>query len=158
MSNEDAVHAQPVPTRYALGTRRSARQDATSVGQDTRGIEMATPDGRACLRDVQNVDGINPLPDQDATKSANGDEFARAGVQHEASNKHFGNANADAGNAGLNGLCALGLRRPRQSQRNRTIRVENAQTTRLEMRFHTPSAEIGLPRSKTLLHYPSAQI
>src|SRR6266850_581371 len=71
VSNEGAVHAQPVPKNYPLGTRRSARQDATSVGQDTRGIEMATPDGRACLRDAQNVDGINPLPDQDAAKSAN---------------------------------------------------------------------------------------
>src|SRR5882724_10567797 len=83
---------------------------------------MATPDGRTCIRDTQNVDGINPLSDQDAAKSANGDEFARTGLQHEASNKHSRYANADAGNAGLKGLFASGLRRPRQNLRNRKIR------------------------------------
>ena len=65
---------------------------------------MATANSRAHVRHHQGMDGIDALLDQNAAKSANRDELACSGVQHEAGDCDCGNAGIDGSDEGLKGL------------------------------------------------------
>ena len=47
------------------------------------------------------MDGRHSFPDTDHRAREHGDELARAGVQHEASDQHRRRANSDSGDPGL---------------------------------------------------------
>ena len=54
------------------------------------------------------MDGIGPLPDEDAEEGEYGDEFACAGVQHETSDIDTGSRPDDRGDTGLEKPLSLG--------------------------------------------------
>ena len=64
----------------ALGTRSGARGDAAATGSAARDDASATTNGRAPVRNDQVLDGMDPLPDQDAGARAHRDESARPGL------------------------------------------------------------------------------
>jgi len=50
------------------------------------------------------MDGVDALPDEDAEEGEYGDEFARAGIQHETSDIDTGSSPDDRGDTGLGGV------------------------------------------------------
>jgi len=121
----------------ALGARSGVGGHAGSTGSNSRGLKASAPDRRARLRHAQGVDGLIALPDQDAAAGPHGNEPARAGLQHEASDEDPRNANVDPDHAGVE----VRPPSPLPFTRPATCRF-NAQTARIStcaLRFHTAS-------------------
>ena len=84
---QGAMHDRRLSAHHALGARGGARGDAAAAGSAARDDASATTDGRAPVRHDQALDGLDPLPDQDAGARAHRDEPARPGLQPEASDQ-----------------------------------------------------------------------
>ena len=64
----------------ALGARSGPRGDAAAAGSATGDDASTTTNGRASVRHDQVLDGVDPLPDEDAAARAHRDEPARPGL------------------------------------------------------------------------------
>jgi transposase len=82
--DEATVHEGKVTAHRPLGARRDPGCRSTAAGGCARGHEAARTDRRARVRNAEGLDGIEPLPDQDAAAGTNRDELAGSGLQPEA--------------------------------------------------------------------------
>ncbi len=109
-----AIKAQCTPSPF----RRITRWEHEDVLEKMQRRLDETPEATKWRRQtVEHVfgtlkmwAGATHFLTQNAAQGANRDEFAGPGVQHEASDKDLGNANADRGNEGLKGLFMPGFR------------------------------------------------
>src|SRR6516225_6797302 len=101
LSSAIAVHSSTLSSHHPLGARTRFGGDAKAPGSHARGIKAAAADRRAPVRHLESLDGRNTLPDQNAAQGQNRDEFACAGLQHEACDKPPWNKGATAGDHGV---------------------------------------------------------
>ena len=62
---------------------------------------QTTVNGGASVWHAQNLDGFDPLPDQDTGSGEYRDEFARVGVQHKANDEPHWHETIDRGDKGI---------------------------------------------------------
>jgi transposase len=99
--DEATVHDGQVPAHRSLGARRHPGGRSTAAGGCPRGHEAAKTDCRACVRNAEVLDGIEPLPDQDLAEGANRDELAGSGLQPQAGDQDPRRRAADGGDEGV---------------------------------------------------------
>ena len=89
--------------KLGLEITRVGLEAGTLTQYLTYGLRDAGPpqDGRASLWHNQIMDGIDTLPDQITRSGEYRDEFARAGVQHEANDEHPWHQAPDRGDKGI---------------------------------------------------------
>jgi len=85
----------------ALGAPGATGCNGRGFAKHTRCHADAFKNGGASLRDIKEMDGALPLPDEAAQKRANGDEPACAGVKPPTNDQPYGSHAADRGHTSL---------------------------------------------------------
>src|SRR5580658_10784747 len=98
------MHHGGVSAHCTLGARGGTGGDAGPVGEDAGGGTHPPANCGACVRYAEILDGIHALPDEAIAQRTNRDEFARAGLQLEASDADLRGRTADAGDQGVTAL------------------------------------------------------
>src|SRR5262245_25239343 len=95
-----------------MGTRARARSRAAAPRRQSAGNAPASRDSRASVRDTQNADGRNALPDETTAQGRHRDGVARARLQSHASDEYHRCPTAPGGDEGIVALvCCLRTQR-----------------------------------------------
>src|SRR5262245_5998007 len=146
-----------------MGTRARARSRAAAPRRQSAGNAPASRDSRASVRDTQNADGRNALPDETTAQGRHRDGVARARLQSHASDEYHRCPTAPGGDEGIVALvCCLRTKRtgkdglahpggalPRAEKPRCPKRQEEAKLTEIAMhhassrRFRTTKTHCG---------------
>ncbi len=95
------LHHQQLPPTQALAARGGAGGHAATAGSSAGNDERAPSDRGASIWHAQTLDGLDPLPDQNAAPSQHGNEPACAGLQPQAADEHPWSHRCNGGTACL---------------------------------------------------------
>ena len=101
VSYQVPMHFRRSSQNYPLGTRGGSRSSAGTSGSQPGYDAHPSCHRGTPVRHLESVDGIDALHDQNAGSGEYRDESARAGVQHEANDEHYGPEIPHRGNRGI---------------------------------------------------------